>query len=224
MSASHTKQIGIVTIGRKRPGFDQQWNEVMRREAAAALAALAIPTAGGRRSRLTNRRCAPPSTACKPPGCTTLLVLQPSMGNGQLALTVAQRWRGPVVLWATPERPDGEKVSSCSLVAQHLWASLLRQLNRPFELVIRSADRRRRRSDHSCAPSPSPAPTPKSARRALGLIGTHAPGFIAMEADPFALQQQLGVQLQRLSLPQFIERVRGVAKRPCATTSIASAR
>jgi L-fucose isomerase-like protein len=45
----------------------------------------------------------------------------------------------------------------------------------------------------------------------IGTVGSHAPGFISMEADPFAMQEQLGVQLQRLSLPQFIERVEAIA-------------
>ncbi len=73
-------------------------------------------------------------------GCRALVVLQPSLGAGQLAMTVMQRWGGPVILWATPERPDGEKVSSCSLVAQHLWSATLRQANHPFEIVYGDPD------------------------------------------------------------------------------------
>ena len=67
-------------------------------------------------------------------------MLQPSMGHGQLALTVAQQWPDPVVLWATPERPGDGKVSSCSLVGQHLWGSSLRQAGHAFELVYGDPD------------------------------------------------------------------------------------
>jgi L-fucose isomerase-like protein len=142
-------------------------------------------------------------------GCATLLVLQPSLGNGQFALTVAQRWQGPVVLWATPERPDGEKVSSCSLVAQHLWASILRQLNRPFEFVYGDPGAADVRAALSKALAVcSGYATLRQSR--VGLVGAHAPGFVAMEADPFAMQNQLGVQLHRLSLVQFMERVTGL--------------
>ena len=202
--------VGVLTIGRKRPGFDQQWNEIMRRRAAEALAATGVKTSGldatavvdeqTTRDALDRRRIA---------GCATLLVLQPSMGNGQLALTVAQRWDGPVLLWATPERPDAAKVSSCSLVAQHLWASLLRQLRRPFEFVYGEPGDDMTRADLQSALAVCRGYSAVRGAR-IGIIGTHAPGFISMEADPFALQHQLGVQLQRLSLPQFIERVQAI--------------
>jgi L-fucose isomerase-like protein len=205
------RQVGVVTIGRKRPGFDQQWNDVMRREAAAALQALGVATAGGEEIPVDEATMRAALDRLGAAGCRTLLVLQPSMGNGQLALTVAQRWAGPVVLWATPERPDGDKVSSCSLVAQHLWSSLMRQLNRPFELVIGRATEPATQHALGRALAVSAAYADVRAAR-LGLIGTHAPGFIAMEADPFALQQQLGVQLQRISLPQFIERCAALAE------------
>ena len=33
-------KLGVLTIGRKRPGFDQEWNQLMRRETSAALTAL----------------------------------------------------------------------------------------------------------------------------------------------------------------------------------------
>ena len=67
-------------------------------------------------------------------------MLQPSMGNGQLAFSLMQAWPGPIVLWATPERPGDGKVSSCSLVGQHLWASMLRQAGHPFEFVYGDPD------------------------------------------------------------------------------------
>ena len=209
---SNTSVVGVVSIGRKRLGFDQKWNDVMRAEAAAALQSLGVATAGAIEIPVdeTTMRSALDRLAAT--GVSTLLVLQPSMGNGQLALTVAQRWTGPIVLWATPERPEGEKVSSCSLVAQHLWSSLMRQLNRPFELVIgRATDAA---TQAALARALNVCRGYADVRRArLGLIGSHAPGFIAMEADPFAMQQQLGVQLQRLSLPQFIERCAALDER-----------
>jgi len=203
--------VGVLTIGRKRPGFDQQWNQVMRDQSAEALRATATITAGLDDAAVVDERTTRAALVrLRQSGCATLLVLQPSMGNGQLALTVAQRWDGPVVLWATPERPNAGKVSSCSLVAQHLWASLLRQLRRPFEFVYGDPAIEPTRSDLRSALAICRAfSTVRGAK--IGTVGSHAPGFISMEADPFAMQEQLGVQLQRLSLPQFIERVEAIA-------------
>jgi L-fucose isomerase-like protein len=202
----------VLTIGRKRLGFDQQWNQVMRDQAAEALRATGTVTAGLDDAAVVDEQTTRGALdRLSRAGCGTLLVLQPSMGNGQLALTVAQRWDGPVVLWATPERPDAAKVSSCSLVAQHLWASLLRQLRRPFEFVYGDPAGEPTRSDlRSALAVCSAFSTVRGAK--VGTVGSHAPGFISMEADPFAMQDQLGVQLQRLSLPQFIERVQAIAE------------
>ena len=38
-TTTHPQKLGLLTIGRKRPGFDQQWNEIMRVRADEALAA-----------------------------------------------------------------------------------------------------------------------------------------------------------------------------------------
>ena len=202
--------LGILTIGRKRPGFDQQWNQVMLDGAAAALRALGVKTAGGSAPVVDEETTRVALEKLRQAGCATLLVLQPSMGNGHLGLTVAQRWTGPVVLWATPERPEGEKVSSCSLVAQHLWASMMRQLNRPFEFVYGDPGANEVRAALTRAIGVCGAFAQLRGAR-VGLAGAHAPGFVAMEADPFAMQNQLGVQLHRLSLAQFMERVTGLA-------------
>jgi L-fucose isomerase-like protein len=88
----------------------------------------------------------------------------------------------------------------------------MRQLNRPFELIIGRAIEPATRA--ALARALDVCRGYANVRRArLGLIGSHAPGFIAMEADPFAMQNRLGVQLQRLSLPQFIERCAEVEER-----------
>ena len=181
MSARHTKQIGIVTIGRKRPGFDQQWNEVMRREAAAALRdARRSRRAGGSEipvGRTDDARCARPPQAARVHDAA-----RPPAVDGQRPARADRRAAraGPVVLWATPERPDGEKVSSCSLVAQHLWSSLMRQLEPPVRVRRRPPDRRRRRRHRSRGASPSPARRRRRAARArhdrLARAGVHRDG------------------------------------------------
>lgn len=128
------------------------------------------------------------------------------MGNGQLALSLSQAWTGPIVLWATPERSGDGKVSSCSLVGQHLWGSMLRQAHHPFELVYGDPDDAdTRQSLVNAIALARTAARLKSSK--IGVIGTYAPGFIDLAADPFLLRQKLGLQLHALSLPQFIDRV-----------------
>lgn len=213
-TAAQTK-LGLLTIGRKRPGFDQPWNETMRKRADEAFKACGfaittsdVPVVDEQTTRAAIARI-------KAAGCETIVVLQPSLGNGQLVLTVSQEWDGPIVLWATPERAESEKVSSCSLVATHLWASALRQVNRPYELVYGD---------------PADNATRDVLRRAVaicrttkilqhtkaGVVGGHAPGFLNMAVDLVVLRERLGVQLQTLSLPMFLDRVRAIDEKRAA--------
>lgn len=208
-TTSQPRKLGLLTIGRKRPGFDQQWNEIMRTRADEALAAVGfeivrpdVPVIDDQTTRAALERI-------RAAGCEALLVLQPSLGNGQLALTVSQEWDAPLVLWATPERIDSPKVSSCSLVAQHLWASVLRQAGRPFELVY--GDPQDAGTRAALASAAAICRTVKSLRHTkVGLVGQHAPGFLNMAADVPLIRRALGAQLHPLSLPQFIDRARAV--------------
>src|ERR1019366_8539320 len=61
-------------------------------------------------------------------------------GDGRLAPTLAQLWPDPLLIWATPEKPDGDMISSCSLVGAHAWASTLRQMGHSFEVIYGDPD------------------------------------------------------------------------------------
>lgn len=206
---SASRPLGVLILGRKRPGFDQEWNQIMCRRALAALANLGFNAIGAEVPVVDDLTITAALDRLQQAGCQALVMLQPSMGHGQLALTVAQRWPDPIVLWATPERPGDGKVSSCSLVGQHLWGSSLRQAGHPFEFVLGDPDAPQLRADLLRAIAL--ARTSASLRIAkVGVIGTHVPGFIDVAADSFLIRRTLGTQLVPLSLVQFIERVQAL--------------
>jgi L-fucose isomerase-like protein len=208
-SASPPRKLGLLTIGRKRPGFDQQWNEIMRAKADEALARCGFEVVRPERPVIDDQTTRAALGAIRAAGCEALLVLQPSLGNGQLALTVSQEWDAPLVLWATPERQESQIVSSCSLVAQHLWASVLRQANRPFELVYGDPEEAATREALRTAAAICRAAAAIRHVK-VGLIGQHAPGFLNMAVDLPLIRRTLGAQLHPLSLPQFIDRARAI--------------
>jgi L-fucose isomerase-like protein len=200
-------KVGVVRIGRKRPGFDQQWNEVMSARCLEAIGALGHTVVGADALAIDDESMHRVLNAIRQADVDVLLVLQPSMGHGQLALTLAQNWADPVVLWPTPERQESEIVSSCSLVAHHLWASIFAQAGHAFEVVNGDAgDAGVRAQLAEALALCSGAARLRSSK--IGLVGTHAPGFIDLAVDPFVLLEQTGVQVHPLSLPQFIDRVR----------------
>ncbi len=208
-SADTQRNIAVLILGRKRPGFDQEWNKMVCQRSVAALQSLGFNCVGYDLPVLDDATLRVALERVRAAGCESLLMLQPSMGNGQLALSLSQVWTDPIVLWATPERPGDGKVSSCSLVGQHLWGSMLRQANHPFELVYGDPDDAATRA--SLVQALNLARTAARLRNAkIGVIGTYAPGFIDLAADPFLLRRSLGLQFHALSLPQFIDRVKGL--------------
>jgi len=132
------------------------------------------------------------------------------MGDGRLAPTMAQLWPDPVIFWATPEKPDGDMISSCSLVGVHAWASTLRQMGHAFDLVYGdpdAADTRKRLREAARL-----AATVRRLRSVrLGMVGGQAPGYFAMGADPFSIHHGLGAQLQTFSLIEFADVVNGLS-------------
>jgi L-fucose isomerase-like protein len=111
-----------------------------------------------------------------------------------------------VVLWSTPERPGDGKVSSCSLVGANMFGSIFRQAHRPFELVNGDPDDKALQHDLLRAIALTSA-LQRISRMKVGMIGSFAPGYVDLSADPFLLHKTFGLQLHALSLPQFIERL-----------------
>jgi L-fucose isomerase-like protein len=200
-------RVGFLVIGRKRPGFDPDWGRAME---ASAWEALQSMTSGAVRPSTRSVDDATLREALeqlREAQCDALVVLQPTMGDGRLAPVLAQVWAAPLVLWATPERPDGRKVSACSLVGAHAFASLFRQMGRPFELAYGHPDETATRAQ--LAEAIRLTSTARVLRESkIGLVGTHAPGFINMQADAGTLDRDLGVQLHQFGLHEFIDLVR----------------
>jgi L-fucose isomerase-like protein len=203
--------VGVLILGRKRPGFDQEWNQVICQRSLGAMEQLGFQCVGQDGPVVDDRSLAVTLQRIREEGCDVLIMLQPSMGNGQLSMKLAQLWPGPVVLWATPERPTDGKVSSCSLVGQHLWASILRQAGHPFEFVYGDPESQSVLDDLQRAIRLARTAM-KLQKAKVGVIGGQAPGFIDLVVDPFLLRRSLGTQLHSLSLPQFIDRVNKVAE------------
>jgi L-fucose isomerase-like protein len=202
-NAISTPKLGLLIIGRKRPGFDMEWAKQIEAESLDTLNALGF-------GDVTKARAVDDTTLqealaqLRAAGVNTLVVGQPTIGDGRLAPTIGQVWNDPVVLWATPERPDADKVTACALVGQHLFASLLRQLHRPFEIVYGPTNDAKTKAELNDAVRLVHAACAIK-RAKVGLVGSHVPGFSNMAVDPARLTNSLGTQLVQLGLHEFIE-------------------
>lgn len=201
-------KLGVIFLGRRRPGFDMAWGRHMEERARGWLRQAEFAVVEPAEKAVDDSSLRQAVAACEAQGADAIVLLQTTMGDGRLAPTLAQLWPDPVILWATPEKADGDLVSSCSLVGVHAWASTLRQMGHAFELVHGdpdAADTRRRLGE-----AVRLAATVRRLRSArLGVIGGQAPGYFAMGADPFSVHRGLGAQLQSFSLVEFAGAVNG---------------
>ena len=203
MIHNNNTKLGVVFLGRKRPGFDQAWNREVTENVQDFLKTSTYETFIPE-TVVDDASLRKAVARCREEQCEALVALQPTMGDGRLAPVMAQLWDGPVILWATPERQEGETVSSCSLVGTHVFAATLRQLHRPFEVVYGAPDNERLQKDLDEAIRVCVA-TRRLRGAKVGLVGYHAPGFIDMHPDPFDLDSALGVQLHHFGLQEFID-------------------
>lgn len=202
--------VGILVLGRKRLGFDPEWGAQMVAAVNAQLAAAPFTVFRPSAAIVDDASLRVALAECVQAGVDAVIALQPTMGDGNLALTMGQCWRRPVVMWATPEKPTGSMISSCSLVGAHVFASTLRQLGLPFELVYGMPGEPTTVAELDAALHLATA-LPRLQASKVGLIGYHAPGFVDMEADPFELRRLLGVSLRHLSIGEFREQLESYA-------------
>ncbi|TVQ40091.1 MAG: sugar isomerase [Spirochaetaceae bacterium] len=194
--------VGLAFSGRRRPGFDQDYGARMEHQVRDSLRNRSFSVTEARGKLVDEQSAREILDQFRRAGVDVPLFLQCTMGDGRLAPTIAARWNSPVVLWATPENPEGAMISSCSLVGSHNWASIMIRsglrpavvYGDPQQPVTAAAVETAIRSAFAAA---------CLQRSRLGVVGGAAPGFLAMEVDPFQLRGGLGVQHQSISLAEF---------------------
>jgi L-fucose isomerase-like protein len=195
-------KVGVVFLGRRRPGFDMEWGKVMEQSVRGWLQKTEFDLFEPGEKAVDDPSLRRVMAACEAQRVDAIVLLQTTLSDGRLAPTIAQLWPDPLILWATPENQSGDMISSCSLVGTHVWASTLRHMGHPFELVY--GDPAAAGTQQRFSEAVRIAATARRLRSVrLGAIGGQAPGYFAMGAEPFAINKGLGAQLQTFSLLEF---------------------
>jgi L-fucose isomerase-like protein len=195
-------KLGIIFLGRRRPGFDMDWGRQMEGRVREWLQKTDFSFVEAPEKVIDDTTLRRAMSAFGAQGVDAIVLLQTTMGDARLAPTLAQLWPDPLILWSTPEKPDGDMISSCSLVGTHCWASVLRQMNHSFELV--NGDPEAAPTQQRFTEAVRMAATVRGLRSVrLGIIGGQAPGYFAMGAEPFAIHHGTGAQVQSFSLIEF---------------------
>ena len=199
---NNSLKVGVLFLGRRRPGFDMDWGKQMEERVRKQLAQTHFSIFEPSEKAIDDVSLRRAMAACEAQKVDAIVVLQATMGDGRLAPTLAQLWSHPIILWATPENQQGDMISSCSLVGVHCWASVLRQMGHPFELVYGDPDAAETRQRFSGAVHLAAIVRRLKTVR-MGVIGGQAPGYFAMSADPFTIYRNTGAQVQTYSLIEF---------------------
>src|SRR5471032_2764175 len=128
-------KLGVIFIGRRRPGFDMDWGRLMEEKVRQWILQAGYAVVEPKEKPVDDATIRAAMADFDKQNLDAIVMLQATIGDGRLAPTMAQLWPDPLVLWATPENQSGDMISSCSLVGTHAWASTLRQMNHTFELV-----------------------------------------------------------------------------------------
>lgn len=112
-------KVGVLFLGRRRPGFDMDWGKQMEERVRQQLKQTKLSIFEPSEKAVDDASLRRAMAACEAQKVDALVVLQTTMGDGRLAPTLAQLWPHPIILWATPENQQGDMISSCSLVGVH---------------------------------------------------------------------------------------------------------
>jgi L-fucose isomerase-like protein len=195
-------KVGVVFLGRRRPGFDMEWGKQMEERVRRSLPKTGFTIFEPSEKAIDDASLRRVMAECDAQKVDAVVLLQATMGDGRLSKTMAQLWPDPLTLWATPEKQDGDMISSCSLVGVHCWASTLRQMGHAFELVYGDPDDAA--TQQRFREAVQLAATVRGLKKVrLGIIGGQAPGYFAMGADPFVIHRGTGAQVQTYSLVEF---------------------
>ena len=200
-SKTDTK-LGLLFLGRKRPGFDMDWGADMEAKVRKAVGQSAFEVFEPSSKAVDEASLRQIISECEQAGVNALVLLQTTMADGRMAPTLAQIWPDPPIFWATPEKQEDDMISSCSLVGAHVWASTFRQMNHSYDVL--NGDPEDTDTIAKLGTSVRIAAIIRKLRHTrVGVIGGQAPGFANMATDPFVMHRELGVQLQTYSLIEF---------------------
>ena len=203
--------LGVMILGRKRPGFDQEWNQIICGRAVAALKSLGYTTVGADKPVVddaTIKVALDKLTRGRMPGAGHAAALDGSRPTGAHGCAAMARSRGAVGYARTSGRWKSQFVLTGRAASLGLHRCARRAMPSSWSMAILTT--------RCCAQSWCVrlriARTVAVLRQAkVGVIGTLRSRLHRSRGRSVSCSAgRLGIQLHPLSLPQFIERVHAV--------------
>jgi L-fucose isomerase-like protein len=138
-----------------------------------------------------------------------ILVFQATFADTTLITTLTDRISAPILLWAVPEPPSGERLRLNSLCGINLAAHALTLRNHPYgTLYLAASESSALSTVQTYARAAEAYSRLKTAT--LGVLGDHPPGMDSCHLDAPMLQTKLGIRLYDLEIRDLIQYVQKV--------------
>lgn len=202
-----TLTIGFVSL--VRPTFDT----VLAAEVAGAInaavqrAGFTVMQAGAAISTVAQAQATAKTLAGQP--LDLLIVCQSTFADSAMVLHLAQAVDAPLLLWAVPEAPNGERLRLNALCGMTLAAHALTRAGQRYTTIYAHP------GDPAALETVRTTALAGRARRLLrtarvGRVGEPPPGFVTCRADTDALKRRLGVEIVPIALDDVFAQVRAV--------------
>ncbi len=111
-------KVGLLFLGRRRPGFDMEWGKQMENRVRKWLGQTPFSIVEPQEKAVDDASLRRAMSACEAQKPDAIVLLQTTMGDGRLAPTLAQLWPDPLILWATPENQVGDMIGYFAMAAE----------------------------------------------------------------------------------------------------------
>lgn len=136
-----------------------------------------------------------------------LLVLQTTFADSTMIMHLAEAIEAPLIMWAIPEAPNGERLRLNSLCGINLGGHALKRAGFHYDYIYAPPDDSAALDKISAITSAGHVRNRLKTAR-IGRIGDHPDGFDTCQFDAETLQDLFGVEIIQFGLNTFFERVR----------------
>jgi L-fucose isomerase-like protein len=232
-----TLRIGLLPLA--RPTFDVPYAEEMAARAFAALEAAGFALSGDRALLFDAAATRAALARLQDEPLDLVLILQVTFADATMAVEIARAVSAPLAIWALPEPRAGGRLRLNAFCGMNLALHALGRAGLPAgwlyaapedaaaprRLASLAAGReavrtapaalRREPSDEDRARAAEALGRLRGVR--VGLVGEHPAGFDTCRYDPAELNRLLGVEVQRIALPDLFVRAEAADEGEVAT-------
>jgi L-fucose isomerase-like protein len=210
-----SKELRVALVPLARPTFDTPLAQAIFKEAQQSLAVSGIVVNGPQALVQDAEAVEEAAMALRadPPDC--LVILQATFADSSMAVKLAAATAAPLLLWAIPETPSGERLRLNSFCGVNLAAHALRLRDRFYASVVAAVGEAAvLEKINLLARAGQLAHQLRHCR--VGVAGEHPAGMDSCHLDEQTLQDVLGVTVQRFDLAPIFAQMKAV---PAAETA-----